>query len=76
MEERHQLLLSTIGVFKEESEACSLFKRLSWLLPTLLTIFTLVDLLLVLLYHKLGHPWARILKEVGTTPPLNEESST
>ena len=65
MEQRHLLLLSTIGVFKEETEAYNLLHLLSRLLPALLTIFTMVDLMLVFLYHKFGHPWARVLKEVG-----------
>ena len=60
--ERHFLLLATIGVYQEETDAYNLIYILCRLHPIILLIFTLTDILLVHLYQTHGHPWARILK--------------
>ena len=46
-----------IGVFQEETDAFELISKLSWVIPFLLTIFSLIDLVMVYIYQKYLHPW-------------------
>ena len=65
MEERHNILLGTIGVFPQEAEALDRLTLLCWLLPTVLALATLIDVLLVLLYLYILHPWKVIIQQVA-----------
>ena len=67
MQERHNILLGTIGVFPQETEALERLTLLSWLLPTVVALATLIDVLLVLLYVYILHPWKVIIQQVGMT---------
>ena len=65
VKERHEILLDTIGVFPQETEAFDRLTLLSWLLPAIVGTATLVDLLLILLYLYILHPWRVIFHQVG-----------
>ena len=65
MQERHNILLDTIGVFPQEAEALDRLTLLCWLLPTVMALATLIDVLLVLLYVYILHPWKVIIQQVG-----------
>ena len=65
MQERHNILLGTIGVFPQEAEALDRLTLLCWLLPTVVALATLIDVLLVLLYVYILHPWKVIIQQVG-----------
>ena len=73
---RHELLLESIGVFKEEAEAYQLVTTLSWALPTAVVLGGAVDSLCAYLYMRYLHPWQEILfyedenKRVLKTNPL------
>ena len=56
-----------IGVFPEEIAAFELITLLSWISPFLLTIFSLLELVMVYVYQKYLHPWACIFSEEGLT---------
>ena len=58
---RHELLLESIGVFKEEAEAYQLVTTLSWALPTAVVLGGAVDCLCAYLYMRYLHPWQEIL---------------
>ena len=58
---RHELLLESIGVFKEEAEAYELVTMLSWALPTAVVLGGAVDSLCACLYMRYFHPWQEIL---------------
>ena len=51
-------------VFPEEESAVSLLLTLSWVMPVLVVISSLIDLIMVFLYQKFLHPWRRILQKV------------
>ena len=59
--ERHELLLVTIGTFPEEDDAYWAVTTLSWALPMILVISTILDSILVWVYMKYAHPWKDIL---------------
>ena len=59
--------MNTIGVFPEEEEALARVTLLSWLLPTVVAFSTLIDVLLVLLYVNILHPWRVILQQVDNS---------
>ena len=61
VKERHKLLEGAIGVFPEEVQAYEKISMLSWVLPLIATIGSLVDTILVMVYMKLAHPWKDIL---------------
>ena len=72
--ERHLTIKPVIGVFKEEDEAFELITWLSWIIPLLLTIFSLLELVMVFVYQKYLHPWACIFAEentIGTNGQVN-----
>ena len=52
-----------IGVFQEETDAYELITKLSWVIPILLTIFSLLELVMVYIYQKYLHPWRCIFAE-------------
>ena len=59
--------MNTIGVFPEEEEAMDRVTLLLWLLPTVVAFATLIDILLVLLYVNILHPWSVILQQVDNS---------
>ena len=65
LQERHNILVGTIGVFPQEAEALDRLTLLCWLQPTILALATVVDVLLVLLYVYFLHPWKVIIQQVG-----------
>ena len=67
VQERHSILMNTIGVFPEEEEAMDRVTLLLWLLPTVVAFATLIDILLVLLYVNILHPWSVILQQVDNS---------
>ena len=58
---RHELLEKAIGVFPEEKQAYERISMLSWILPLIVIIGSLVDTILVVVYMRLAHPWKDIL---------------
>ena len=58
---RHKLLDGAIGVFPEEKKAYETISMLSWILPLIVIIGSLVDTMLVVVFMKLAHPWKDIL---------------
>ena len=64
MRNRHNILLETIGVWPEETIAFERLRLLCWALPTFVALATLVDVVLVLLYLNILHPWTIIFKQV------------
>ena len=60
-------LKPVIGVFPEEIAAFELITLLSWISPFLLTIFSLLELVMVYVYQKYLHPWACIFAEEDLT---------
>ena len=58
---RHELLLASIGVFEEESNAYDLVTTLSWALPLTVILSSGVDGVLAYLYMRYYHPWKEIL---------------
>ena len=72
---RHHTIQPAIGVFPEEEAAYSLLSLLRWALPLAVVLATLLDLLLVWLYMRFGHPWSQILvKNKEETPQLQVAS--
>ena len=69
--ERHLTIKPVIGVFKEEEEAFELITWLSWIIPLLLTIFSLLELVMVFVYQKYLHPWACIFAEENTNSQVS-----
>ena len=67
------LLQKVIGVFPEEEEAYEMISMLSWILPLIVIIGSLVDTMLVVVYMKLAHPWKNIL--FGTMKKTEEAHS-
>ena len=59
--------MTVIGVFPEETAAFELITKLSWIIPLLLTIFSLLELVMVYVYQKYLHPWASIFAEEDLT---------
>ena len=57
------MLLETIGVFPEESQACGRVHFWKWLLPICVTLFWIVDMTLIVIFHFVFHPWVDILKD-------------
>ena len=60
---RHALLQRTIGTFSIEDSAHEVATLLMWLLPLLTTVSAVLELVLVYLFNKFGHPWAGILAD-------------
>jgi hydrogenase-4 membrane subunit HyfE len=58
---RHELLKKVIGVFPEEEKAYETICLLSWILPLIAIIGSLLDTILVVVFMKLAHPWKDIL---------------
>ena len=58
---RHQLLEGAIGVFPEEKQAYERISMLSWILPLIVIIGSLVDTIFVVVYMRFAHPWKDIL---------------
>ena len=65
IQERHQLVVSTIGAFAEEQKAFDLMSGLIWQLPLFMAVAALIDLLLVVVYMNWLHPWRGILEDVS-----------
>ena len=63
--DRHELLLITIGTFKEENSAYQKVNFLSWALPLTILIHAIVDALIAYVYMKYAHPWRGILADNG-----------
>ena len=61
--ERHELLEAAIGTYPEEKDAYWIATLLSWLLPSVVLIGSLVDVAFVIIYMMVAHPWIGILKE-------------
>ena len=71
IQERHQLVVSTIGAFAEEQEAFDLMSGLIWQLPLFMAVAALIDLLLVVVYMNWLHPWRGILEDVSMSLSFN-----
>ena len=71
---RHELLEKAIGVFPEEVQAYERISMLSWTLPLIAIIGSLVDTILVVVYMRLAHPWKDIL--FGQMKETEEAKST
>ena len=61
-------MVAHIGAFEEEQNAFDLMSRLIWQLPLFMVVTALLDLLLVLVYMKMLHPWRAILEDVSRSP--------
>ena len=61
VEARNNILVGAIGVFPEEETAYSKVKNLTWILPTVVVIGSLIDALLAIAYMRFTHPWKHIL---------------
>ena len=64
MTKRHSEQMKLGHVFPEEESAVSLLLTLSWVMPVLVVISSLIDLIMVFLYQRFFHPWRRILQKV------------
>ena len=51
-------------VFPEEEEAFDRICFLSWVMPVIVIVSSLIDLGMVFYFQKYLHPWRRILSEV------------
>ena len=71
IQERHQLVVSTIGAFAEEQKAFDLMSGLIWQLPLFMAVAALIDLLLVVVYMNWLHPWRGILEDVSMSLSFN-----
>merc|ERR1719483_891872 len=60
---RHHLLLKTIGVFPEETEAFNTVTLLMWTLSLGLVLLSSAEVGLFLLANEKYHPWHEIVKE-------------
>ena len=63
IEDRHQVLLDTIGTFHDENQSFQFVQLWKWLFPLLITLFWLLDMVLIITFHTLIHPWADIIKD-------------
>ena len=61
VEARNDILVGAIGVFPEEETAYWKVKNLTWILPTVVIIGSLIDALLAIVYMRFAHPWKHIL---------------
>merc|ERR1712083_417748 len=55
--------IERILAFPEEKKAKDLLDNLSWVAPLATLLASIVDLVLVVLYQRVFHPWRRILTE-------------
>ena len=55
------IIVPAIGAFQDEVDSYKLAKILLWLPPLLVTLASLSDFCLFLLYNRFGHPWKDIL---------------
>ena len=65
--------------FPEEKKAKDLLNNLSWVAPLATLLASVVDLVLVVLYQMVFHPWRRILTEVVSSeknPTYRRTTST
>ena len=60
---RHSVLQRTIGPFTQEVDAFNTASLLMWLLPLLVSMSTVLELVLLYLFNRFGHPWAGILAD-------------
>ena len=71
---RHELLQGAIGVFPEEKQAHETLSILSWILPLIAIIGSFVDIILVVVFMQIAHPWKDILfgqiKELEEAQPM------
>ena len=70
--ERHLTIKPLIGVFQEETDAFELITKLAWLIPFLLTIFSLLELVMVYIYQRYLHPWGCIFAAEDLKEANNE----
>ena len=62
IQSRHQLLKETIGTFAEEDRAHTLVNILMLCLPIIVTLGSVMEYFLFIIYNKIGHPWKLILE--------------
>ena len=65
--------------FPEEKKAKDLLNNLSWVAPLATLLASVVDLVLVVLYQMVFHPWRRILTEEVSSeknPTYRRKTST
>ena len=72
---RHELLEGAIGVFPEEELAYRTVKILSWILPSIIITSALLDIILVFIYMRIGHPWKYILSNEEHDTEVNETAN-
>ena len=65
--DRHELLLKTIGTFQEEDFAHHRINLLFWVLPLTISIHAVVDAIMAYVYMKYAHPWRGILAGDGNS---------
>ena len=63
IQNRHQLLLDTIGVRSEEITALQRVCLWQWVSPLLVTLAWIIDCSLIFVFHWLVHPWVDIVRE-------------
>ena len=63
IQNRHQLLLDTIGVKTEESTALQRVSLWQWVSPLLVTLAWIIDCILIIFFHWFVHPWVDIVRE-------------
>ena len=61
---RHLAIKPVIGTFEEEDEAFDKMMLLTWLMPLLVAVATILDGVLMAMMMTVLHPWRRILQEV------------
>ena len=61
---RHLAIKPVIGTFEEEDEAFDKMMLLTWLMPLLVAVATILDVVLMAMMMTVLHPWRRILQEV------------
>lgn len=54
-----------MGTFEEENKAYSKLMFLTWLMPSLVIVASLLDATLLALTMTVFHPWRNIVKEVS-----------
>ena len=60
---RHEIIVPAIGAFQDEENAYQLAKMFLWLPTLMVTLASISDFCLFLLYNRLGHPWKDLLLE-------------
>ena len=72
-QERHNFLEQTVGPIPQETESLVRLKWLAIIAPTAVLILVPIQLLLIYLYNRMGHPWCNFFQQFNEEYKENED---